>query len=498
LKKPRGALWFLLAPRWLSDRSDQSYRQPSSLTVANLPLALATLVIGLCLFHLAYPLLEHLVSGLRLGLKVGIVLLGILPLFIVCLFCAAVLVLGFGPEWNRRYGWIRFPVIAALLMYVYFDMTGAKQGKTDESPTRQQASSVAPVAPLRAVSVGELLARRRDAAYKWLEDINAAGAHGADGVVPPMLIVETTAATVSIENISGHEIGCIHLQRGASSCSLESDLPECSPLKPGDTRRYQQRGDKSCSRLPIEYRLGSLESPEVSWWSDSALARWRRSLVSPETEDEFAIDTSDEHRRAELFSYYEQQLADVSRASQWKNEQALWQKWKADWKMFRGGPSKEDVRAGWSAARDDRLDPVADVLASNRFGPPAAIPKFLEVREDEQGMVAVVNRSQEPLFVGVSRARERLSPFEPAHCELGAVFVAPGGTEYFSSTHTSQSVCGHEPRGALEFVVESDGRLAWITTSRVHDYLRLDPLLVDNPAKQVKAERARRAKRSVN
>jgi hypothetical protein len=475
--------WWFSDPYWKSRRT---------VTLEEWPSVVFNIVFAVCVIYVIYQPLARLGDGGGLAARFLLMLLAI-PLFFV--IAAGGVLVGNDLERNRRYGWIRYVVVAGVAIFVFFDTKGERQRlRGDESATE---------VPVRDVSVEELLARRRDAGYKWFADIEDAGAHGPAGVEPPMLIVEDQRGTVSIENISDRAIACIALQRGQSSCALESELPECTPLEPRDSRVYRLSGAADCGNLPVEYRIGSLEFPEVSWWSDSALARWRHDLDAVEAGSEFARDSGDAVRRAELFYRYEAQLADVSRASQWKSEQARWESQKTAWQTFRRAPNERDMRMAWSKADGDSLDELARVFAARHYGPPAAIPTLLEVRDDEHGIVAIVNRSKGTLIVRATRARERQSPFESAHCALSTqegqhvpepLSLSPGSGAFLYSTFEARTACTREPRGALEFTLESERGLEWITISRVHDYLDIAPSFVDNPPKQLAAERARRAR----
>jgi len=136
---------------------------------------------------------------------------------------------------------------------------------------------------------------------QWREDVRAAGAHGAEGVVPPMLQVLDSGDGVQVTNISDETI-CLDLRRSLAKfsvgydyqCALWSDrggFHSCVDYEPGHTEwlHMSQRPDMpSCAGEPLEFHVGGWKEDSIGWWSDAAL-------------EEFDRQTGQDHRETTLF-----------------------------------------------------------------------------------------------------------------------------------------------------------------------------------------------------
>jgi len=119
----------------------------------------------------------------------------------------------------------------------------------------------------------------------WTADLRSAGAHGGEGVVPPMLEVIDSGQGVQVTNI-GSETLCLDLRRSHAKlgagldyqCALWSEygsFHSCVEYTPGHKqwlRLASQRPDlPDCSGQPLEFRVGDWEKAGPGWWSDAAL-----------------------------------------------------------------------------------------------------------------------------------------------------------------------------------------------------------------------------------
>jgi len=132
----------------------------------------------------------------------------------------------------------------------------------------------------------------------WTADLRAAGAHGAEGVVPPMLDVIDSGQGVQVTNI-GDQTVCLDLRRSHArlgigldyQCALWSErggLHSCVEFKPGQSewlRMSSARPDlPDCSGQPLEFRVGAWETTGPGWWSDAALDDFDRQTARLETD----------------------------------------------------------------------------------------------------------------------------------------------------------------------------------------------------------------------
>ena len=133
---------------------------------------------------------------------------------------------------------------------------------------------------------------------QWREDVEAADAHGGEGVVPPMLQVLDSGDGVQVTNISDTSL-CLDLRRSLArsgpgydyQCALWSErgsLHSCVKYEPGHTewlRMSSKRPDlPDCSGEPLEFRVGDWKEDSIGWWSDAALEEFDRHTAQLETE----------------------------------------------------------------------------------------------------------------------------------------------------------------------------------------------------------------------
>ncbi|HUQ10365.1 MAG TPA: hypothetical protein VM146_08605 [Steroidobacteraceae bacterium] len=162
-------------------------------------------------------------------------------------------------------------------------------------------------------------AARSVAVEKWRADVLTANALGEIGAVPPMLAVREAGAHVNITN-RGLGPVCVQLARvtrpntdAVERCQVGPS--SCSMVKSGATLRLQvlRPGAKdSCLNAALEFRVGTVDSPEPSWWSRTAF----NTFVDPPME----IGYKDETTIQADIARFEATVEDQDRAARWRRE----------------------------------------------------------------------------------------------------------------------------------------------------------------------------------
>jgi len=227
--------------------------------------------------------------------------------------------------------WVAYPIIAFLSLWFLDQSFGLRE---------QQASSKAAVAAaneadqrrleleqLAAVQTREheQLARHRielaaqiDA--QWRADVESAGAHGRPGVVPPMLEVKSMRQQVRVSNLTDKPL-YLRLSRVATAADgrierCEFDGGNGTTIGPHDSHRFQMfrsGNTPGCMNAPVEFRVGTANDPEPSWWSQTALQDYLPKAPSFDS----ALEKSPDTLVAEVAAL-ERQLADHGRAERWR------------------------------------------------------------------------------------------------------------------------------------------------------------------------------------
>jgi len=142
------------------------------------------------------------------------------------------------------------------------------------------------------------------------------------------------------------------------------------------------------------------------------------------------------------------------------------------------------------------LKQIAALLAAGSRGPPGIVPDYVRITVLGEREIRVENTRTESVVIIVSRLRTRTGPREDAHCPFtegptpwgsSSVLLLPGRTTNLHFTYPEGSPCLQQENMPLEFQIDSEKELAWITDSRVHLYLDLAPEHVDNLRKRVRA-----------
>jgi hypothetical protein len=132
-------------------------------------------------------------------------------------------------------------------------------------------------------------ARIRQRESDWLADIDAAGAHDAAGVEPPVLRIEHRDERLLVSSNSDRILECVRISRATTAwqheaCRMSADSSgaSCRKLQPGTTAIFElpPTAAAECSSLPLSFEIGNPENPDPTWWSDPALAARRASVAS--------------------------------------------------------------------------------------------------------------------------------------------------------------------------------------------------------------------------
>jgi hypothetical protein len=132
-------------------------------------------------------------------------------------------------------------------------------------------------------------AARRTTIEQWRRDLIDARAVGGLGVTPPMLSIQDTGSLVTITNRSKDSV-CVLISRIAtrdsavmSRCTVGSN--RCVVILGGATARWptlRAGNSESCLEGSLEYRVGNVDHPDPSWWSETALGQFGSEDPDPQ------------------------------------------------------------------------------------------------------------------------------------------------------------------------------------------------------------------------
>jgi len=162
----------------------------------------------------------------------------------------------------------------------------------------------------------------RQLAVQWRADVVAAGATAKPGVVPPMLKITVLRDRVQVMNLTDAPLylGLSRVSRATDGhyvrCLL--DAGNVANIGPHGSHRFVafQTGNinpQACKDGELEFRVGSVNSPVLSWWTQSALDDFALFAPPPVS----LADNSLETLRAQVADL-ERQVADTGRADRWR------------------------------------------------------------------------------------------------------------------------------------------------------------------------------------
>jgi hypothetical protein len=169
-----------------------------------------------------------------------------------------------------------------------------------------------------------LLELRIQARDRWLADIRAAGAIGAEGETPPMIhVVASGPHEVRVTNAAKTR-ACVKLVRTLVKPGTDIHLRcpadlfrDCADINRGATVTFHLQFDErspACRERQFEYRVGTPLKPEPTWWSASAL---RYIDENPLDMREPPISEETLTVRGEI-ARLEKMLAETGRAERWR------------------------------------------------------------------------------------------------------------------------------------------------------------------------------------
>ena len=178
--------------------------------------------------------------------------------------------------------------------------------------------------------VAQIAALDKQAMREWIEDLHAAGAHGAPGEIPPMLEVQDSGDGVQVKNLASSSV-CMRISRHVErdhgdnryQCALLSRNHEgdCTLLGAGNSDWFElpnvpQR--ETCIGQPLTFKVGTRggarADAEVVWWSDPEIAHLQAEIASPTSH----YGASGRFTLEETLDGYRALLRQGDRAGQWR------------------------------------------------------------------------------------------------------------------------------------------------------------------------------------
>jgi len=163
-----------------------------------------------------------------------------------------------------------------------------------------------------------------EAHVRWRADVEAAGAWGGDGVVPPMLVVTNPgSSSLKVTNQASRTI-CVGIARvlRKPGTDVYDRCPQdigrrCSEILPGRSAQvgmFPDTASPACGGGFYEYRIGTPMQPKPSWWSRSALDDFDRHPPDPMA----GLTNLPTMRLRGEIAILEDMLAEKDRAKRWR------------------------------------------------------------------------------------------------------------------------------------------------------------------------------------
>jgi hypothetical protein len=141
-------------------------------------------------------------------------------------------------------------------------------------------------------TIAEIAAVHNRAMREWLDDLEAAGAHGPAGEMPPMLRVSDSGAGTRVRNLASQSV-CVRVSRqrqspdgqGRTQCLLMNPRRGANCTIIGVDREewfeLPDREHADCAGQPLSFRVGDSRSANIVWWSDPELDLLEREIRKP-------------------------------------------------------------------------------------------------------------------------------------------------------------------------------------------------------------------------
>jgi hypothetical protein len=220
--------------------------------------------------------------------------------FIISVTVALLLrrILAYVHEWHPELAWGIFATVAVAMLLV-----GGAIKRHEAKKSRAHEAAIAEIQEARSRSAEEAQVTERNLAQAerdarvalierwrlarsnaigtWRKQLVADGAVGGRGVSPPMLDVQDDGKRVNVTNRAANA-ACVLLSRIATNesgrierCAVSGY--QCVVIPPGETRRLATLlagNPQSCLAGELEFRVGSVDHPDPSWWSETAFTNF--------------------------------------------------------------------------------------------------------------------------------------------------------------------------------------------------------------------------------
>jgi hypothetical protein len=161
---------------------------------------------------------------------------------------------------------------------------------------------------------------------KLFADLEAAGAVGGSGEVPPMLTVTQSGDDVSVTNLTDARVNA-HLKRvgdGGVRCLFEYDAGKI--IDAGQTVGYHYSGDPRCAGGRLQFKVTSehQDPSALQWWSQDAIDDFRATearnaqLLMRSDVDQRILAARSTPEVVGQMRHYPPMLNDRERAERWR------------------------------------------------------------------------------------------------------------------------------------------------------------------------------------
>jgi hypothetical protein len=312
------------------------------------------------------------------------------------------------------------------------------------------ASATEPVSPKNSVSVA--------ARKAWVRDVEAAGASGPAGALPPMLVVEKTGIGLKLHHFGDGPM-CVRVARVESGerCWF-ARVEECEILRDGESVDFVEPVTDHAGGCPngtLEFRVGKPLGSGTTWWTDSALEEFAANTQAledgdldepPPWEDGGGLDGSAD-RSADRVDSWRSQNARFDEAAKIREEARL----------LAGEQDPIPTQASFAKQletlqRLEREKLWSDLEEAGAIGEPGDMPPMFVVT-DRRGTVTVKNISGQYFSVMIKRSTNHVDPMRthnPCSFSVESYMVnAGGGAEFYGFPE-------HCEAGPLRFKVTSN------------------------------------------
>ncbi len=260
-------------------------------------------------------------------------------------------------------------------------------------------------------TVAEIAEVDKQAMREWIEDLHAAGAHGAAGEIPPMLKVDDTGDGAQVTNLASRST-CLrvfrHIEGGearqSSRCALLSRNREgdCTRLQPGGSDWFEMpslAGRQACIGKPLSFRVGTRSEADVVWWSDPEIALLQAEIRNPTGHYGSTGSSTPE----EVLASYHSMLRQGDRAGLWRAHIEAAEP--VEPREPASGEERPPVSAAASAELSAAHERVYDLERLKNSTKPGerGLPEYLKVSSDWKGEVVLANASDESRRVNLLR-----------------------------------------------------------------------------------------------